>query len=782
MEVKIITLNTRGLRNYKKRRKLGNWFNQKKINVAFFQETHSSIADIQFWKTQFRGQCYFAHGSTNSKGVMVIIDYSNLVVKDTIADPNGRYILISADLDDCPYIFLNVYAPNNETEHVSFMNTISNLLVDNCLNPATSVIIGGDFNFVYNVNLDRSGGNPRPWKGSVKVLDEILDAYNLIDIWRVYHGDKKGFTWRRHQPALIQSRLDYFLISDFLQQNVKNIEIVPGLESDHSAVSLILHDDNWKRGPGYWKFNESLLYDETYLATLTNNIKTWINSYSGGDKIAMWEYIKYKIREYTVRYSKDKNKNRKSKVKDLEETVKHLENTYSLTPNNENFNLLEDAKTELEKEYDYITEGSIVRSRARWYEKGEKNNKYFLSLEKINKKKSTIKILKKNDDVILKNAHEIQNEIKAFYVNLYSKREVDNRNVEYFLKEGLPQLLPDQKLICEGPLTQGEVFKVLNALPKNKSPGNDGLTKEFYIAFWPVIGDIVIDALNLGYIQGKFSNSQRQSVITLIDKPGRDKQFLKNWRPISLINFDMKLASKCLARRLEQCLPWLIGHTQSAFVKGRNISDYIRFIDEMFHYTSKNSIPAILLAIDFEKAFDTVSWEFLFKVLSHFNFGESFIKWIKALYCNIECTVMNNGYNTGYFTLERGVRQGDPLSPMLFILVLETLLFSIKSNTDIKGVNISGTEAKESAFADDMTCFLGSFDSASVLFDVLKKFHSCSGLKINTEKCEAIWLGKWRDRKDRPFGVTWPTSSIKIVGIHFSYNTALSQEKTSISQ
>ena len=162
---------------------------------------------------------------------------------------------------------------------------------------------------------------------------------------------------------------------------------------------------------------------------------------------------------------------------------------------------------------------------------------------------------------------------------------------------------------------------------------------------------------------------------------------VKNWRPISLVNVDAKLASKTLAKRLEKVLPEVINFNQNAFVKGRTIFDSVRTIDDVIEYARYKDIPGILVAIDFEKAFDWLNsiQFFILRVLHAFNFGPSFIQWIRVLYNNASSCVMNNGFTTGPFALSRGVRQGDLHSPYLFIIALETLAAKIREDDGIKG-------------------------------------------------------------------------------------------------
>ena len=170
---------------------------------------------------------------------------------------------------------------------------------------------------------------------------------------------------------------------------------------------------------------------------------------------------------------------------------------------------------------------------------------------------------------------------------------------------GFPALADDSRKICEGKLGYSECFSVLGNFPKNKTPGIGGLTIEFYLAFWPLFGRLLVDSLNYAFEFGELSNSQKQAIITLIGKKGKDKRMIRNWLPISLINVDSKIASKTLAKRLDKVLPEIIHSNQNAFVKARSIFDAIRTIDDLMEYTKEKDLSGSLVAIDFEKAFLT---------------------------------------------------------------------------------------------------------------------------------------------------------------------------------
>ena len=154
-----------------------------------------------------------------------------------------------------------------------------------------------------------------------------------------------------------------------------------------------------------------------------------------------------------------------------------------------------------------------------------------------------------------------------------------------------------------------------------------------------------------------------------------------------------------------------------------------------------------------KKAFDSLEWDFLNKCLELFNFGPEFIRWVNIFYKNTQSCVINNGLCCEYFNIERGVRQGDSLSPYLFVTAVETLAIAVRNEDSIKGIEINDLETKLLQFADDTTAVLSDLHSADALFSLLKEFEKVSGLKLNVKKTEAMWIGSLKSCEDQPLGV-----------------------------
>ena len=562
------------------------------------------------------------------------------------------------------------------------------------------------------------------------------------------------------------------MISDKLNDLVTQVDIQASIKTDHSSIILELEDiKEGPRGPGLWKLNTSLLASSDHVEMINKEFPNWLKDAKDlPDKRVKWDWLKFEIKTTSIAYSKKLSRDRKSKEEELNLKYQTLLQIFHDNPCETTRLETEKVKSDLEALYDKKVEGIIIRSRARWHEHGEKNSKYFLNLEKRNNIKKHIRKLFVSG-AISTDPFEILNTERRFYEKLYSKQNtsVNSEEANSFLNNpNLLRLSEELSESCEGEITLKECETILNSFKTGKTPGNDGIPVEFYRVFWPLLGKFMVESFNEAYNKKEISHSQKQAVITLIEKKGKDRNYLENLRPISLINLDAKIASKVIAIRIIKVLPEIIHCNQTGYVKGRFIGEAARSIMDVMDYTKKQNIPGILLFIDFEKAFDSIDWEFMVKCLDVFGFGPSLKGWIETFYKNISSCVINNGMCTSQFEIQRGVRQGDPMPPYLFIIIAEVLATAIRT-TNIQGIKIGKEEFKFVQYADDLTVFVPDIENAPCIFNLLYQFKTCSGSQVNYKKTEAMWIGSCRNDTAAPLGLTW-VNTVKALGIVFTYN------------
>ena len=229
-----------------------------------------------------------------------------------------------------------------------------------------------------------------------------------------------------------------------------------------------------------------------------------------------------------------------------------------------------------------------------------------------------------------------------------------------------------------------------------------------------------------------------------------------------------------MTNRIKTVLNKLIREDQKGFLSGRYIGENIRIIYDVLFETQRQNIPGLILSKDFEKAFDTVSWKFIDKTLKYYNFGQSIRKWVNIFQNGSESSIIQNGFMSESFSLRRGCRQGDPISPYLFVLAAEILGKMIRKNQHIQGININNKNFKLSQYADDTQIVLdGSELSLRETLNTLNQFYNMSGLKINVEKTRAIGIGALSNsptRLCRDFILDWNQGSFKVLGVNFSCN------------
>ena len=217
----------------------------------------------------------------------------------------------------------------------------------------------------------------------------------------------------------------------------------------------------------------------------------------------------------------------------------------------------------------------------------------------------------------------------------------------------------------------------------------------------------------------------------------------------------------------------MINPDQTGFVKGRYIGENIRLLSDVMEYLDQKKNSGLLLFVDFENAFDSLEWDFIENSLKSFNFGPNLIRWVSIIYKDVQSAVVNGGYLTNYFNVSRGVRQGCPLSPYLFILAVELLAIKIRQDPNYRGILLPDRqELKISQLADDTTIITRTRNSESLkpYLQILDTFGTISGMKLNKKKTKVMWLGSIKNSNLKIFNFKTTNKPIKVLGAHLSYN------------
>ena len=592
----------------------------------------------------------------------------------------------------------------------------------------------------------------------------------MIDVWRQQNPGKIFFTWFRTSP-IKAARLDFFLVSSTILDIFSDCYISFKYRSDHCKIGLVLNIDKTSRGKGTWKLNAELLNDPGLFKRIEEGIllmievhactpyaPSFVKKYSENNISLMieievfWEVLLTHLRGIFISNAAKKKRDRSNREEILTKEIVNLEELYCLDITDEvmRVNLIE-KKRELEEIRDIKLKGSFIRARLKDYVQGEKPSKYFLNLENYNFISKNIKELKLENGKKINAPKEILEEMRRFYQSLYNFKSIkpieESKLAEF--PEYFKKLNEIEKTLLDSFISEEELRSVVFSSGLNKSPGPDGFTNEFYRKFWLILKTPLLNLMNSFFIKKHISQNHLMGIITCIPKGDKLRDNLKNWRPITLLNSIYKFYSAIWANRIKKHLPKLIGESQTGFVQNRFIGENTRLtLDILFESQFENS-KGLLILVDFEKAFDSISWDFISKILKLFNFSDHTIEVVKSLQKNSFSKISQNGHSSELIELCRGCRQGDPISPYLFVLAVELLGVSVRAHKDLEGYKIRNVEHRISQFADDTNMFiLHSEKNLRLCMDILGEFYLISGLKINVDKTKVVKFGHKRDSSD----------------------------------
>ena len=760
----VTTINVNGLKDTGKRKRFFELFKVKNYDIIFLQETHcTNLEESKLWGKEWGGENFWSFGGARSRGVGILFSSRLSFSKGRFYyDQMGRLIVLDIYVNNVAFRLMNVYAPNEHAERTPWLNDLERWFAGNKI-----FIFGGDFNCVDNVKIDKIGGNPIYGEVGADALRKIRENFNLLDPYRKSFPRDVTVTWVSGDGS-IGCRLDRFYVSKCLSKCCRTI-IAPTPDSDHSAVEMCINfaDGIQTKGPGYWKCNVKVLDDCDFIADMTDLCAERM-ALANRD-LEWWEESKARFKRLIVIHSCRLAANNRRRLNELESELRVLQQQ-ELQNHGQHAEEIIRLKNQIKTFVDEISDGVKVRSRAKYFDTEEKPSSYFLRKEKARGAKSTINELSVNGRKITE-TNEIIAACKSFYEQLYSSEPIDEQAADILLSKITP-LSEDAAKSCEGEITVGECTAAIKDMENNKTPGSDGLPKEFYAKFFNLFADGFVAMLNDAHAAGRLSESQRYGLITLACKDESKADQLGNWRPISLLNVDYKILSKVLSKRLGRILGSCVHKDQTCAVPGRSIQDNLHLFRNVVDYCAEANVHAAIVSFDQAKAFDRVSHDYLCRVLRAFGFGDDFIRWISIMYTDISSSVLVNGFISDRFAVRRSVRQGCPLSALLYVLCIEPLAIAIRGDTRILGVKIPGSRetARLALYADDTNSIVSDDATIGATLQWFDVYSLASGAKLNSDKCKGLRLGAWRSRTDKPFGFVWENCS-KINGVYFGENS-----------
>ena len=755
----------------------------KRFAILALQETHLTDERIQTLNRLFAATLLVIGSpdptnATAARGVAFaintrMIDTAELSVEEIVP---GRVSVLSLKRGGEAHglKIANIYAPNNMQENADLWRILNNRWSQDTRSRPN--VMMGDFNMVEDA-IDRLPMRTDDQRATAEFRD-LRVLLNVTDGWREENGMERKFTYVQAATAS-QSRLDRIYATDEIREKSFDWMIRDsGILTDHSMVSCAVA--NYRTpfiGKGRWAMPAGLLQDEVFMEWLNKTGIALQEEVGRGDRTdSRNPQTALKRFKDTVRdTARERVKQNVPKIdRRLTKLNEDLKATLSLIgqvdPDDRDgiSRIAHDAAILHERISNLEATKFMYKRRAvaarNWLE-GETISKYWSRLNAAPKQFDVMYELEIPQSTPTKydNKSERMAEIAKEYFDgiQWNGRRTDQDNGER--EQEIEQAIEPLDVKLDGDeaadlgrrLLPAEVELAIAESANGKAPGLDGLPMELWkecvarqkrdekakkstFHVTTVLATVYNDIMAHGVASG--TNFAEGWVCPIYKK--KDRRQISNYRPITLLNTDYKVFTRVLASRLATYASMLIHPDQAGFVPGRQIFDHIRLSQFLIHYAEKEKVNGVIVALDQEKAYDRIDHAYLWRVLQKMNFPTTFIDTVKALYESAESVVVINGVISKKYKITRGVRQGDPLSCLLFDLAIEPLACALRKST-LRGLDIPGVAERliTALFADDTTVYLCEDDSFVELMSILLRWCEGSTAKFNEEKTEIIPVG-----------------------------------------
>jgi hypothetical protein len=739
MNLRFISWNVRGLNNPQKREVVKHLLREWRCDMVCLQETKLDCIDLRLVRSLWGKQHvdWVALEATNTAGGILIMWDTRVVER---VDVQVGQFSVSCYwhglVDGFDWVCSGVYGPHTEESRQLCWEELSSVRQ----RWAAPWCIVGDFNAV-RFPSERSGCTR--FSPDMFAFSDWIDANHLVDLPLV--GGR--YTWSSGTTSPSMSRIDRVLVSLEWEAHYQDVllKLLPKPISDHHPLLVVA--GGMAGGKSSFKFENMWLKE----AGFADKVHSWWSGYeiTGTPSFVLackLKTLKEDLKKWNSDTFGDVHYRKACRMKDiLDLDVKEGREGLSVDEQN----LREVLKGEVVQLAHMAETSWRQKSRAVWLKEGDNNTSFFHHLANSNRRKNYLGSLEVEGRVF-EDKEDIKVQVEQFYQSLYQESETWRPEADGLDFDSID---PIDREVMERPFDREEVVQVLQNMEGDKAPGPDGFTMAFFQKCWRTVEADVMAFFGEVHEYGKFEKSLNATFISLIPKK-LNAVNIRDFRPISLVGCMYKLLAKVLANRLALVLDGLISESQNSFVGGRKILDSVLIANECLDSRLKSHSPGLICKLDIEKAYDHVNWDCLYFLLDRMGFGPKWISWMRACISTVRFSVIVNGSPTGFFDSSRGLRQGDPLSPLLFLLIMEVLSRMLRRSVErgfIKGFQVgrdrhSSVSVSHLLYADDTILFCDAIPEQLLYIRMaLTCFEAVTGLKVNMTKSEMVPIGEVQD-------------------------------------
>ena len=728
LDWKVLDWNVRGLNDKDKRTVIYNKIDESQSAVVCLQETKCDSFDHSFIKSfcpkRFDRFCFSP--SIGASGGLIVL-WNSAIFDGQVIEIKRFSISITFtskhNLEK--WTLVSVYGPCRGLERDQFVQWLHDL--DIPVNEHWLLV--GDFNFIRSVdNRNKPGAD----MNDIFIFNEIISHLGLQEL--PLKG--RNYTWSNMQGHPLLEQLDWFFTTANWTLKYPNSMVFPLAKPTSDHVPCVINistvipkaqvfrfENHWVRQEGFLQLVEEIWNKHVYAPSMAGILS------------AKFKNLRYALKKWGK--SLFHYKGLISKCNEVILILDKLEEERSLSTMEFNFRNI--VKGHLKKLL--ILQSDYWKSRCtiRWLQLGGENTKFFHAKAIERYRLNTISSIKNEDGSVLT---DHQHKAAAFWLSFKGRMGISIPTVQPFdMREVLSVVDNLQDLIL--PFSAEELDGVVKFMKPDRAPSPDGFNGLFVKTCWPIIKEDFLKLCNDFYSGTSSLESINGSYITLVPK-NHSPESVNDFRPISLTNTCLKFLTKILANRLQKVITTTIHDNQYGFIQGRTIQDCLAWAFEFIFQCQQSKNKCIILKIDFDKAFDTLDHNAILQVLEAKGFPSLFIKWVKEILSSGSSSVLLNGVPGKPFICKRGVRQGDPLSPLLFVEgadLLQSLVNKAYSNGSIQAPIPIRAGYPIVQYADDTIIVLpATVNDLKEFRKILDLYASFTGLRINFHKSSMIPL------------------------------------------